>query len=120
MMPIPHAHPLAPRPKYFHVRLATKLIGVFALASIAFGVTTYAIWGPLWPIEPIFSPAPPSSAAPFDIPFTVENKSVLFSIEELSITCQIISLPKENRQVVHSNVTIPVTSIECNCGSMPL
>ena len=101
------------RPKHLRARLAIKLIGVFALASVAWGASIYAIWGPLWPVEPTFSPTSPSSETPFDIPFTVENKSALFSIEELFITCRIISLnTKENKQVLHSHVTIPVTSIE--------
>jgi hypothetical protein len=45
------------------------------------------IWGPFWPVEPAFAPGIASFSAPFDVPFTVTNKSAFFPILNLNITC---------------------------------
>jgi hypothetical protein len=43
--------------------------------------------GPVWPTAPSFSPGLPSFGAAIDIPFTIENRSALFPIKNLEITC---------------------------------
>jgi hypothetical protein len=58
------------------------------LAVMAFGLTAVInVWGPPWPTEPVFAPGLPSAGSPLDVPFAVTNKSALFAITNLQITC---------------------------------
>jgi hypothetical protein len=59
-------------------------------APLAVMLFVYGFWGPPWPTPPVFVPGYPSSGgpySPFDVPFTVTNKSALFPIKNLEIRC---------------------------------
>jgi hypothetical protein len=100
-----------------HRRLSTASKSVIALLL---GMATlisagYEVFGPPWPISPVFSPGPPSFGAAFDIPFAVENRSAFFPIENLNIICVVtISL------VGSSNGSPPqINHVGINVGGTP-
>jgi hypothetical protein len=78
--------------KRYHQHLISigKLTISVALALSAVVGVLYELVGPLWPTQPVFSPGHPSFGTPFDIPFKVENKSGLFAICNIKITCHLI------------------------------
>ena len=69
---------------------AIKVIVPSLVALIGLIASIDALWGPPWPINPEFSPGPPSFGSSFDIPFLVTNKSALFSFSDLKITCVLL------------------------------
>jgi len=50
----------------------------------------YAVYGPIWPTVPVFLPGLPSYGSPFEVPFSITNKSVLFTIHNLTVDCDLI------------------------------
>jgi hypothetical protein len=68
-----------------HKRLWELLIACGVVLGLAASIA--GLWGPFWPTEPNFSPGYPSNSSPFDIPFTVSNKSNTFSINNMTVTC---------------------------------
>jgi|HubBroStandDraft_5_1064220.scaffolds.fasta_scaffold53754_2 hypothetical protein len=68
------------------------------IAEFAFGTLLALflfVWtfvGPPWPTDPIFLPGSPSFGSSLDVPFSVSNKSALFSLSNLSIQCEILKL----------------------------
>ena len=47
------------------------------------------IWGPFWPTDPVFlATAGASPSAPLDVPFVIENKSGVFALEGIQLTCK--------------------------------
>ena len=69
-----------------------KTIGNGALAILALATAFYTFIGPFWPTEPEFSPSYPSNGSPFDVPFDVTNRSGVFAIHDLSISCGLIGV----------------------------
>lgn len=59
--------------------------------AVLFGIVAsiYGVWGPIWPTVPVFSPIVPSFGSPYDIPFSVSNKSILFPVKNLQIMCHL-------------------------------
>ena len=72
-------------------RLVVFLVGVLGLIA-----TICGIWGPIWPTRPVFFPGFPSNASPFDVPFNVINKSIIFDLKNLSVSCKLISIRLES------------------------
>jgi hypothetical protein len=68
-----------------HKRLWELLIACGVVLGLVASIA--GLWGPFWPTEPIFSPGCPSNSSPFDVPFTVSNKSIIFPINDMTITC---------------------------------
>jgi hypothetical protein len=68
------------------VGCATLVVGGLAIAS-----NVVQVFGAPWPTEPTFTPGANLSASPFDVPFSVTNRSALFSINNLSLSCRLIS-----------------------------
>ncbi|WP_156446955.1 hypothetical protein [Bradyrhizobium yuanmingense] len=68
---------------------ATKyFVGTLIVGTVGFVASVYQIaGGPPWPVAPVFVPGFPSSGHAFDVPFTVTNKSALFSLRHLEILC---------------------------------
>ena len=81
-------------PAHHRLWLVAKVLVSFFVAVIGLAASVYAIWGPPWPTNPSFSLGPPSSGAAFDVPFQVENKSVLFGFSNLKISCKIAGFAK--------------------------
>jgi hypothetical protein len=81
----PQESPNPPKRRRF-LRTVEWILGI-PLAVLAF---VYAVWGPPWPTEPSFAADPPSLGSPFDTPFIVTNKSALFDIANLAITCRLL------------------------------
>jgi hypothetical protein len=77
--------PKAP-PKFFETFIG-KLLVKIVYAFLGF---LSAYFTPFWPTEPAFEAGSPSLASPFDVPFTIANKSKLFKITNLTITCEIV------------------------------
>jgi hypothetical protein len=92
-LPLPQPQFLPPEPQLrepTHRRMGkwVKWVVGTPLAVVAFGLTVVInVWGPPWPTEPVFAPGQPSAGSPLDVPFTVTNKSALFAITSLQITC---------------------------------
>jgi hypothetical protein len=75
---------------------ATRWGILFVVGLAGLIASVVQIWGPFWPIEPAFAPGMPSSGFALDIPFTVSNKSALFSIKRLNINCGLHSVTTAN------------------------
>ena len=81
-------------PAHRRLWLVTKVLASFFVAVVGLAASVYAIWGPPWPTNPSFSPGPPSFGAAFDVPFQIENKSLLFGFSNLKISCKIAAIAK--------------------------
>ena len=75
--------------KHRRLWLASKWVAGTVMTLLGLGATVVALWGPFWPTAPIFSPGYPSNSSPFDVPFTVYNKSIIFPINDVTITCSV-------------------------------
>jgi hypothetical protein len=51
----------------------------------------YAVWGPPWPMQPVFEAGAPSFGYAFAVPFKVSNKSGLFGLNNLHIRCGLVA-----------------------------
>jgi hypothetical protein len=70
------------------IRTMKWIVGTLVVANAGFVASIYQLWGgPPWPVEPSFAPGFPSSGSAFDVPFTITNKSALFSLNHLEILC---------------------------------
>jgi hypothetical protein len=70
----------------------TAVSGFLTFAGLLFGIVSGlpAIFGgPPWPTAPVFSPGSPSFGAALDVPFKVDNRSVVFWITGLRIRCKV-------------------------------
>jgi hypothetical protein len=94
--------------KYWPVLRIIKWICASSLSVFFVVMSIYGLLGPPWPTAPSFSPGIPSIGSPFDIPFTVTNKSVTFPINELVITCNLNDV-KTNASTI-SNISVRVTA----------
>jgi hypothetical protein len=81
-----------PLPRHRRLWRASKWFLGVAAAVIGLVASVAGLWGPIWPTEPIFSSAFPSSGLPLEVPFAVANKSVIFPIRDLNIRCGLISV----------------------------
>ena len=86
--------PLPPPPKYYswwgRARQAWRLIKipiVFGVGLIAFGAGLNDLWGPFWPTVPYVEPAAIDPASPFSLPFSVKNRSILFTDHAVTYRC---------------------------------
>jgi hypothetical protein len=78
-------------PRWF--RVAKWIVGSLILASIGLVASVYQLFGgPPWPTEPTFVARASSFGSPLDIPFIVENHSVIFWIRHPQLKCRVISL----------------------------
>lgn len=70
------------------IRVIQWIVGTLIVANAGFVASVYQLWGgPPWPVELSFAPGFPSSGNAFDVPFTITNKSALFSLNHLEILC---------------------------------
>jgi len=67
-------------------------ISVFAVIfGIIVGVKD--LFGPQWPTEPDFSlDVPYTTGDPFDVPFSIGNRSGLFDIRKLTVACELVDV----------------------------
>jgi hypothetical protein len=86
------------------------------------------IWGPFWPVEPIFSAGAPAFGFAFDIPFSVTNKSSVFPIRNLTVTCVVSGQAKGSlgtifstkNASIHTDVVSTLSPLETAIYSCPL
>jgi hypothetical protein len=85
------AKPPQPQTTRPHRRLfqATQWAIGLAAAIVGLLASLDALWGPVWPTTPLFSPGYPSFGSPFSIPFSVTNRSEIFTIHNIDIHCGI-------------------------------
>jgi hypothetical protein len=84
--PIPSENSPRERPRW--IRVAEYIVGTLIVGTVGFVASVYQIeGGPPWPVAPTFVPGSPSSGDPFDVPFTITNKSAFFSLNHLEILC---------------------------------
>lgn len=67
----------------FCVWLFEFAVGLGTLAALLLAF----LGGPFWPTDPVVLAPPPSVSYPFEVPFQIENKSGLYPINDLTITC---------------------------------
>lgn len=71
------------RPLFRFLSRCTRcLLGLFAISG-----TAYGIWGPFWPTGPEAHASDIDSGPPLSLPFTLQNKSAVFSIRVIEIAC---------------------------------
>lgn len=102
------SHPLAvektaPRPHSFWVAIGSSGLLVLSVAS-----NIVTVWGPFWPTEPVFSPMYVSANSPFDIPIKVENRSKLFPIIGISMTCKAANILTLRKNRINSTFSYDV------------
>jgi hypothetical protein len=69
--------------------------------ALSIAANIVQIWGPFWPTELDFAPVALSFGHPFEVPFVVTNKSVVFGLSNLRLSCHLISFRAQNN-VNHS------------------
>lgn len=70
--------------------------GLWALATFLLAHVTGSflnLWGPLWPTKPEIELETPSFSGAFTIPFYVRNRSAIFDLENLTLTCDLVVEP---------------------------
>jgi hypothetical protein len=72
--------------------LVAKVAFGFVVALVGLVSGIYGIWGPPWPTDPVFVPGVPSLGDAFNVPFSVVNKSALFPLRDLELSCSIHSV----------------------------
>ena len=96
---------------YMCKRAAFRFAAV--LAVVATGYTIWEIWIAIRP-EPVFSPGNPSFAQPLDVPFSVTNTSVLFTIYDLEISCVLIDVritEQSGRNFYFDGTTVGINTV---------
>ena len=84
----------AESPVRMHRRLwmAAQVTAGFLVVLIGLLIGVYANWGPPWPTAPSFAPGLPASGSPLDVTFNGTNTSVLFSVPDLFVNCEMVCL----------------------------
>jgi len=85
----PNRKPLPPSPRPIRSKFLRRVgrgvsAGVVLLGLIA---SVDQIWGPPWPTQLDFDPGPPDASLPFDVPFTVRNRSTVFDATAVQLGC---------------------------------
>jgi hypothetical protein len=93
-------------PKHRRLWLASKLVVGTVVTVLGLVATFVSLWGPLWPTAPLFSPGMPSSGSPFDVPFTVTNRSVIFFIRNLIIHCALNYIERNGTKVENIGISM--------------
>ena len=75
-----------------HLWMAAKVAAGFLAVLIGLLSGVYGIWGPPWPTAPSFAPGLPASGSPLDVTFNATNASVLFSVPDLFVDCEMVCL----------------------------
>ena len=99
--PSPRVEKKASHPRWFWAAMVQFPLLILSVVS-----NIVTLRGPVWPTAPIFSPSYPSAASPFDVPFNVENKSSIFPIKNVHITCIIKNVETKSTHAQISNVAI--------------
>ena len=84
----------AEQKKLFGSTLVIIVERLLLLLSLAANIAQ--IWGPFWPAPPVFLPTAPGAGSPMSIPFQVENKSTIFSINNIKFECHIRNFVTKN------------------------
>jgi hypothetical protein len=71
-------------------RFALKAVSVVS-SILVFGLAMAEYWGPFWPTGPTIHPNGLDLIRPLSVPFDIENKSVLFPVHILVISCTLLS-----------------------------
>jgi hypothetical protein len=79
----------SPAPLHRRLWRGAKVAAAFFAAVVGVLGVGYEVWGPQWMTAPTFFPGSPSFGSPFDVPFIVTNKSALFRLSNLTISCEI-------------------------------
>lgn len=98
--PLPTPRPSEPPlSRHRHPWRATKWTLGAGVAVIGLVASIAGIWGPVWPTDPVFSPNAPSFASPLDVSFVIQNKSILFTVNNPKLSCRIFSFHTEDNRV---------------------
>src|SRR5215475_12218164 len=85
-----------------YVRWFNRLVlGAVGLAGFIASVA--GIWGPFWPTDPEIHPQNTVNGSSFILPFTVQNHSVLFGIQNAEFTCGFGQLYLTNPSVARAS-----------------
>ncbi len=94
------------------------IVGTAIVGTIGFVASVYQIaGGPPWPVAPTFVPGFPSSGNAFDVPFSVTNKSALFSLDHLKITCRLENVSTDTNVKI---AQLPITASDGEASLRPL
>lgn len=93
----------AAKPPFVNTFVGRTLVG---LVTSALGACIGALL-PFWPTELEIAVGAPSLSSPFDVPFTIANRSSLFMITDLKISCEIVEAVTD-KDAGLSNVALDV------------
>ena len=96
--PPPRAEKIATYPRSFWVA-----IGSLCLLALSVTSNIVTLWGPFWPTEPVFSLSYPSSGSPFEIPFYITNRSVIFPIHDIELSCYLKHITTNNNNIINNS-----------------
>ena len=68
-----------------HRRLWKVVIVCGILVGLVVGIRD--LWAPVWPTVPELTPGSTNEASPLLLPFTISNKSGLFDLHDVHVTC---------------------------------
>ena len=78
-------------------------VTVFAVVSSISGLSGGP---PLWPAALDIEPGTPDQSKPFDVSFTVSNRSVLFDAIDIQFACAMVEIVLENGGTVERSIVI--------------
>ena len=78
-------------------------ITAFGLVSAVSGVSGGP---PLWPAALVIEPGTPDQSKPFDVPFTISNRSIFFDAIDVQFACAMVEIVFENGRTVERSFVI--------------
>ena len=86
---------------------AAKWVVVTVVATLGLAASVYQLGnGPFWWTAPEVDPGPPDYSEPFNVPFTIYNRSVVFSITEANFYCRLREIITDANAEIHNVTTI--------------
>jgi hypothetical protein len=89
----PRSGPIPRHRRWFQ---AAKLAILFLVGLAGLAAAIDDLWGPIWPTELTVDPGAPELYSPFAVPFTIKNRSVLFTAFDAEFSCEITEVRGTN------------------------
>ncbi|MDA8247590.1 MAG: hypothetical protein M0Z28_00270 [Rhodospirillales bacterium] len=112
---LPPTPPPPIKPSGWHAWKLLKLICAIFIGGMGLSASIDQIWGPFWPTTPNIYPASNDPGSPFSLPFSISNKSILFSYTSVVADC-LIDKVEINGQTIISNSQIAFRMDDIQAG----